>query len=184
MTVKYNIVKIIEEKNMAKEKKQGLVKDKKVYKRARNIAIVFTSLFALVMAGGIALGIYSAEKTSDIFSEYIRNGEYREIYMQDIAKIDKDLEEGKISFNEYSKKFFYMRSNNYAYVYDNLLRSDSEIRQKNDKNNTILVSGIAAMTVGLVGAIGSATAASAQDDHYQDELELEKINKKKEDENE
>lgn len=169
---------------MAKEKKQGLVKDKKVYKRARNIAIVFTSIFGLVMVAGIALGIYSANKTSEIFSDYIKNGQYREIYMQDVANIKAELEEGKIDFIEYEKKFFYMKSNNQAYVYDNLSRSDSEIKQKNDTNTTILVSGIAAMGVGLAGAIGSATAASKQDDHYQDELELEKINKKKEDENE
>lgn len=159
---------------MAKEKKEKVLKDKKFYKRAKNISFLLSLICGLIIISGLALGIYSAEKNSDIYARYTSSDEYKAIYTKDIIKVKNAYHNGEIDFLEYRKKYFSMRSNNLQYVQNNLERSNSEIKQENSKNNLALGIGMGAMAAGIVGAIATGTIASRQEDHYQDELELEK----------
>ena len=159
---------------MAKDKKQGILKNKNVYKRARNIAIIFAVVSAFLILVGIGAGIYSAKNNTEILSEYKRDGQYREIYLNDVRDLKEDYISGKIDIDEYKKQFSYMRSDNDLYVLDNLNRSESEIKEKSDQNNLMMMAGIAAIGVGFVGAVASGTAACKKDDQYDDAVELEK----------
>lgn len=157
---------------MSKEK--GQLKSKEAYKRAKNILVIATIAFSLLIVGGIGAGIYSATNTSKTLRKYIESPEYLTVHVQDLQEVDEEYKNGEISYIEKVKKQRYMSSSNYAYVEKSLERSDSELKKENNMNNMILVSGIGAAVCGAFAGISCAIAACKKDDKYQEKLEEEK----------
>lgn len=159
---------------MEEKKEKALLKKEKAYKRSRRVTAFFAGLFSLVVLGGLILGFYASEKTKLSFEKYKETIEYKTIYAQDLKDLNKKYFNKEISKEEYDEKIEYVSGSNQTYLKESMERTGSELKDEIQKDENLIVGGIATSVLGIAGVIGSGIIAAKKDEKYQQEIEKEK----------
>ena len=156
---------------MEENREKTLLKKKRAYKRAKVLTGIFAVLFAFIIVAGIMVGLYSSEKAKEILEDYRTTSEFKEIKTQDLNKLKTQYRNGEITKEEFFKKNNYIDSSKSSYVEENLARSDSELKKQSEKNDNLLVEGIAMAVAGAIGVIGSGVVSAKKSEKYLEETE-------------
>ena len=154
---------------MERKVDKGLLKTEKAYKRSKKLTTFLAAFFTLTILGGIIIGLYSSEKKKIDLENYKETDKFKIIYAQDIKELNKKYNNNELSRDEYDEKYGFISNLNKTYVEDNLLRSDSEIKEKIEKNDNLLVAGIGASVLGVLGVIGSGVIAAKKSEKFDKE---------------
>ena len=159
---------------MEEKKEKALLKKEKAYKRSRRVSAFFAGLFSIVVLGGVILGFYASEKEKLDFKNYKDTDEYRIVHYEDLNKINREYYNKQISKEEYDEKIEYISGSNQTYLKESMERTGSELKDEIQKDENLIVGGIATSVLGIAGVIGSGIIAAKKDEKYQQEIEKEK----------
>lgn len=149
------------------KEKKGKLKSKKVYKRARNVATISAIIFCLIFAAGIGLGIYSSVGTRESLDKFKETNSYTVVHINNIRDINQKCNEGILTKKEGRLAKKNMNKDNYTYLGNCILKSDSEYKDEYEKNYNLFLVGLGGLAAGLVGATTSGIIACKKDDEYE-----------------
>ena len=130
-------------------------------------------VFSFIVVTGIGAGIYSSTKMDKILKDYSTTAECQHVYMMDMYELNSRHEQGIITGKQLSEMRKQKSLSNQTYLGDNILRSESDMKDDYKLNLGIFVAGLGAIGVGTFGTLIMGNSACKKDDKYQEALEEE-----------